>query len=212
MDVQRSIGNAAECIIAEDLPRTNVPGFAAEKNIGDELKIVFLSRICPKKNLLKAIESLEQVCGKVQFTVCGPKEDITYWEVCKSKLETLPENIRWSYDGDIPSEAVQEKLGQNDVFLFPTLGENFGHVIFEALSVGCIPVISDQTPWDIIAERNAGYVLPLSDKMTVFTEAIDRLIEMEVHLRMQMAARAVQIAQEKVEQSKKETGYRSVFG
>ena len=28
--------------------------------------------------------------------------------------------------------------------------KNYGHVIFEALAGGCIPIISDQTPWNDI--------------------------------------------------------------
>jgi hypothetical protein len=38
-------------------------------------------------------------------------------------------------------------LAEYDLFLFPTLGENYGHVISEALASGCPVVISDQTPW-----------------------------------------------------------------
>lgn len=211
-DVQKNIGSKAECIIAEDMPRTTVPGIASEKTAGKGIKIAFLSRICPNKNLLGAIRALEQVRREVEFTIYGPGEDVTYWDTCKSGLEKLPGHIRWNYGGDVPAEAVQEKLRQHDVFLFPTKGENYGHVIFEAMSVGCIPVISDQTPWGIIAEQKAGYVLPLSDEMTAFADAIDQLIEMEVHQRMRMSERAVQIAKEKVEQSREETGYRIIFG
>jgi hypothetical protein len=34
-------------------------------------------------------------------------------------------------------------------FILPTLNENFGHVIIELLSIGCIPVVSkNTTPFD----------------------------------------------------------------
>lgn len=211
-DVRRNIGHMADCIIAEDLPRTNVPGLLKRKRQDSIVKVVFLSRICSQKNLLGAIKSLEQVRCQVEFTIYGPEEDVAYWNSCKARLEKLPENIRWRYEGDIPSELVQEKLQQHDVFLFPTKGENYGHVIFEALSVGCIPIISDQTPWGVIAEKNAGYVLPLSDEMTDFAEVIEQVNENEPEIWMQMADNAIQIAKEKVEQSKKETGYRNIFG
>lgn len=211
-DVKKNIGNAADCIIAEDLPRTNVPGISEREENENILKIAFLSRISPQKNLLGTIKCLEQVRSVVEFTIYGPAEDEAYWKVCKAKLEKLPDNIRWRYEGDVPSEAVQEKLQRHEVFLFPTKGENYGHVIFEALSVGCIPVISDQTPWSVIAEKNAGCVLPLSDEMTGFAQVIDRLSEMGIEPRRQIAQRAVQIAWEKVDQSKKETGYRIIFG
>ena len=212
VDVKKNVNKNAECIIAEDLPRTRVPGLGAKKVCGNVLKIAFLSRISPQKNLLGAIKSLKNLGVEVEFTIYGPEEDKDYWRKCSQELEHLPPNIHWSYEGDVPSEMVQEKLGNHDVLLFPTLGENYGHVIFEALSVGCIPVISDQTPWRTVADRQAGYVLPLTDDMATFTNALNELYKMDAECRHQMALRAVQIAEDKVAQSREETGYRIIFG
>ena len=210
-DVQKNIGWAAECVIAEDLPRTNIPGIAAGRNAGDALKVVFLSRICPQKNLLGAIQCLQQVHSQVEFTIYGPLEDVTYWETCKEQLDKLPGNVRWHYDGVVSAEEVQKKLQQHDVFLFPTKGENYGHVIFEALSVGCIPIISDQTMWGMIAERNAGYIIPLSDEMTAFAKTIDDMAAIEPQRMSKMSQNAVALAQEKVNNAVATTGYRYVF-
>lgn len=180
--------------------------------VDKDLDIVFLSRISPKKNLIGAIKCFGKIKWDVHFTICGPIEDIEYWNRCLEELEHLPANVRWSYEGDVPSEAVQEKLQQYEIFLFPTKGENYGHVIFEALSVGCIPIISDQTPWHVIAERNAGYVLPLTKDMEGFASALDHLYRMQLAERIEMSERAVEIAKEKVRLSHKETGYKIIFG
>ena len=211
-DIRNIIGNKAECIIAEDMPRTDVPGIAAEKKYNGTLKIAFPSRISPKKNLLGAIKSLAEIKKEIFFTIYGPKEDKDYWTVCEKELKKLPDNIHWNYAGDLPSQSVQEALQCNDVFLFPTFGENYGHVIFEALSVGCIPVISDQTPWGIIATEKAGYVLNLTEDMKAFTDKVNELCEMSARQRRTMAENAVRLAEEKVKKSKKETGYRNIFG
>ena len=93
-------------------------------------------------------------------------------------MSTLPKNIQWIYQGDVASEEVQLKLSEHDVFLFPTLGENYGDVIFEALSVGCIPIISDQTPWEEIKSRDAGFIFPLNQQQD-FSEAVDNLAKDE---------------------------------
>ena len=50
------------------------------------------------------------------------------------------------------------------LFILPTLGENYGHAIIEALSVGRPVLISDQTPWKNLSNFNAGWELPLNDK------------------------------------------------
>lgn len=178
----------------------------------DYLDIVFLSRISPKKNLIGAIKCLRNLEVNAKFTIYGPKEDKEYWDRCQNELDNLPSNIIWSYEGDVLSEKVQEKLQQHDIFLFPTKGENYGHVIFEALSVGCIPIISDQTPWRIIAEKKAGYVFPLTEKMTEFTRALEYMSRMAEVKKIEMSERSVKIAIEKISQAKRETGYRRIFG
>lgn len=206
-DIKSVIGNI-QYVVAEDLPRSNIPGIGKKNK---QYSVAFLSRISPKKNLLGAIQIMQKVRSEVFFTIYGPDEDIEYWKACKRELKKLPSNVQWCYEGDVPSEDVQKKLSQHDVFLFPTLGENYGHVIFEALSVGCIPVISDQTPWQIIAEKQAGFVLGL-DNLTCFADRIDELANMSREKRMNMQQRCVQIAIDKVESNKRETGYRTIFG
>lgn len=212
-DVKREVGDKAECMIAEDIPRLNVPGRRSERRGYSEwLDIVFLSRISPKKNLIGAIECLKNLRVNAQFTIYGPKEDVEYWDRCLKELKKLPPNICWSYEGDVLSEEVQQKLCEHDIFLFPTKGENYGHVIFEALSVGCIPIISDQTPWNVIAERKAGYVLPLTEDMREFTCVLENIIKKTEKAKIEMSEHAVKIAEEKAEQARKNTGYRMIFG
>ena len=211
-DVKRNIGKDAECMIAEDLPRSNVPG-RRQREYREYLDVVFLSRISPMKNLSGAIKCLKNLQANVRFTIYGPKEDGVYWSSCLKELDNLPSNICWSYKGDVLSEEVQEKLQQHEIFLFPTKGENYGHVIFEALSVGCIPVISDQTPWSrLISERKAGYILQLTEDMKEFTQVLERFSKMTKEEKKEISEHAIKIAVEKVEQSKKDTGYRKIFG
>jgi glycosyltransferase involved in cell wall biosynthesis len=64
--------------------------------------------------------------------------------------------------GSIESKEVVTMLGKYHVFLFPTLGENFGHVILEAMTAGCAILISDATPWRGLQEKGYGWELPLS--------------------------------------------------
>ncbi len=204
-DLKCVIGNKAKYIVAEDLPRSSVPGRTETQH--ELMRVAFLSRICPKKNLLRAIQELQNVKEKMHFTIYGPAEDQEYWRKCQEALKQMRDNVTWTYQGDVPTEQVQVVLAQNDVFFLPTLGENYGHVIFEALSVGCIPVISDQTPWQRIMDQGAGYVLPLDG---CFAEVLDSLAR-NTH-RDEIASKAVQIALETVEKNKQSTGYRTIFG
>ena len=77
-------------------------------------------------------------------------------------------NYRKIQYGNIKAWQIQKKVietfSKYDVFLFPTKGENYGHVIFEALAGGCIPIISDQTPWNDIEQAGCGKVISLSNQ------------------------------------------------
>lgn len=67
---------------------------------------------------------------------------------------------------------VPDKLAEYDLFFLPTLGENFGHVIAEALSSGLPVLISDTTPWRDLAEKSLGWDIPLNE-VDRFAECIE---------------------------------------
>ena len=62
--------------------------------------------------------------------------------------------------------------------LFPTFGENFGHVIFEALAAGCPILLSDQTPWRGLKEKGCGWDFPLSDH-GAFRRCLQQCVDMD---------------------------------
>jgi len=133
------------------------------KNKG-ELKVVFISRIHPTKNLKKAIEFLKNIEGKIEFNIYGPLEDKKYWAECLEIINSLPSNIKVEYRYIVPHDKVIEIFKEHHIFLFPTLGENFGHVIVEALIGGCPVIISDQTPWRNLERVHAGWDISLKDE------------------------------------------------
>ncbi len=128
-----------------------------------QLRAVFVSRISRMKNLSGALRMLAGVSGDVSFDMYGPAEDSEYWEECRSVMAALPDNLRVRYCGQIAHEKVAQVLAEHDLFLFPTLGENYGHVICEALSSGCPVLISDQTPWRNLEAEGVGWDIPLGE-------------------------------------------------
>ncbi len=208
IDVKRMVNKKANCMIAEDLPR-RVPELVEENYSGD-IRIIFLSRISEKKNLLYAIEILKEVTSNIIFDIYGPIEEIGYWEKCQKKLNELPYNIKWSYKGMADSKKIIEVFSQYDVFFFPTRGENFGHVIFEALAGGCIPIISDQTPWNDLEEKKCGRVIPLSNPEE-FRKTIDEIAKIPREELRFLQYKANDYAKEKYTMSVKYTGYRKIF-
>jgi glycosyltransferase involved in cell wall biosynthesis len=64
------------------------------------------------------------------------------------------------------------------LLLLPTHGENFGHSIIEALSVGCPVLISDRTPWKDLEKAGVGADLPL-DQPERFTRFMQKMMELD---------------------------------
>lgn len=102
---------------------------------------------------LGAIDALKKIKSQVVFDIYGPAEDQNYWAQCQESAKLLPQNIRFQYCGALQPMQVPDKLAEYDLFFLPTLGENFGHVIAEALSSGLPVLISDTTPWRDLAEN-----------------------------------------------------------
>lgn len=147
----------------------------------NSLKLVFLSRIVQKKNLLFALECLREIEideGSIEFSIYGPVEDNDYWAKCEQIIDTMKNrNIKVFYRGELKQEKVLKELSKYHAFFFPTFGENYGHVIVESMLAGCIPVISDQTPWQNLSDLKIGWDVELDNKKG-FINAIHELLEM----------------------------------
>jgi glycosyltransferase involved in cell wall biosynthesis len=125
----------------------------------DELRLIFLSRISRKKNLDLVLRALEGVSSRVRLDVFGTIEDDEYWNVCRTLARRLPASITFSYCGEVEPQKVRGTFVCYDAFIFPTMGENFGHVISESLSASCPVICSDQTPWTSVLNGGGGGVL-----------------------------------------------------
>jgi glycosyltransferase involved in cell wall biosynthesis len=147
---------------ARTLVQINSPGDVPRKDIiasGQRARFTFISRISEKKNLQLGLEALQLVKSEVDFDIYGPLEDPDYWTTCQYLINELPDNVRANYRGMLRPDQVQETFAQYDGFIFPTLGENFGHVIAESLSAGCPVICSQQTPWTEVLNQGGGAAL-----------------------------------------------------
>lgn len=152
------------------------------------LKIVFLSRIEAKKNLLFALETLAKVTAPVALDIVGPVGDQAYWETCREAMTRLPDWVHARYLGPVDPGQVVATLAQYELFLFPTRAENNGYVIHEALLAGCSLLISDQTPWRQLAAAGVGADLPL--QVPQFAQAVDAFAALPAAERLAQRQRA----------------------
>lgn len=213
-DIQRHLRfvRTADIRIAMDLAPLEEPAVGAwsPRPDGEPLRVCFLSRISPMKNLDFALRALAAVRAPVVFTVHGPKEVPAYWAECERLIACLPPNVRVVYGGSVHPDAVKRTMAQHDLFFLPTRGENYGHVIHEALHAGLPVLISDQTPWGAVDERGAGWAFPL-DNVADFARTIDEVATWDRERLAATRARATDYAREKAVSAEVLQANRAVF-
>jgi glycosyltransferase involved in cell wall biosynthesis len=160
-DIRHLMGGEVMVRTAIDLVMTDINILPVPRTSGGQLQIVFVSRISPKKNLLGVLSMLLRVREQVRIDVYGPAEDEDYWAECQNAAAVLPVNVVFKYCGILEPLEVSPTLAKYDLFLFPTLGENYGHVIAEALCAGLPILISDTTPWRNLEQMKLGWDIPL---------------------------------------------------
>jgi glycosyltransferase involved in cell wall biosynthesis len=194
--------NGDSVMVVPDLtfPLKGVPTERRAKSPGI-LRLVFWSRVVPKKNLGFLISLLGNVEGSVSLTIIGPFESPRYEKNLRDQVERLPSDKHVEFKGPLTHSELVKIIPDHDFFVLPSLGENFGHVVTEALSASCPVIVSNQTNWNAIEERSAGYVLPL-ETAEVWINKMNELVLMDEERHAILRAGAKQFADEIFKSSK----------
>jgi len=195
-DIRREIGPSAHIVEAIDCtPRyDDWPGNAPrEAKVPGCARFCLVSRIAPVKNVEFALRLLHGTAGDIDFDLYGPIDDAEYWSRCEAVIATLPANVRVANRGSVPHAELGPILARYDLLLLPTLGENFGHTILEALAAGCPVLVSDRTPWRQLQSAGVGWDLPLEDA-AAFRRAIGEIVSMPESAHAEMRRRAREFA------------------
>lgn len=204
-------GENSNIKIAANLPQLNtITSFPIRKKEDTSVRIVNIARIAPEKNLLFALTILKNVKSNIIFDFYGPVYNQEYWNECKLVLDKLPQNVKAQYKGSIESDTVTEFLKSYHFMFMPTTGENFGHIILQAMSVACPVIISDQTPWKQLKEKKIGWDISL-DKFSDFVEVIDFTASMDQHNYDTMSKASFDYAQKYIKNPKNIEQNRALF-
>lgn len=173
------------------LDQTSLPleGSVAPQPHAGALRLVFVSRISPMKNLAEVLAGLRDVEQPVELDLYGPCEDLDYWARCEELIGGLPAHVSVQYRGSLEPDQVPATFAGYDAFVFPTLGENFGHVIAESLSAGCPVICPDTTPWTPVISGGGGLVLDSATAPAV-AAAVARLASLTPAARATMRQQA----------------------
>ena len=194
-EIANKINDFKEIIIVPNLPSRNTNGpIPIEKEKG-RLNICFIGRVHPIKNLDFLLALMKDIPkGNLELNIYGNEEDQVYLAKCKEIVKSFPGNIKVNFRGSMPFDQVFNTLARHHLLFLPTKGENFGHVIYEALTCGRPVLISDQTPWRNLAEKGIGWDLNLK-RSDLYIDALNTLIHMDQTTFNQMCGRSRNFAE-----------------
>lgn len=210
-EIQKVLGEKIKVKVAGNLPQNvNVEKAPNRIKSADLVRLINVARIAPEKNLLYALQVLKDVKSSVEFDFYGPIYNQEYWKECENVINKLPSNIKVSYKGSIEPERVLDIMRNYHFMFMPTRGENFGHIILQSLMIGCPVIISDQTPWKQLVEKNTGWDISL-ESPEEFAKTIDSCVLMNQTGYDQMSNSAFDFAQQYIHNPEISAQNRALF-
>lgn len=184
-DISKYFPTNKGIFIANNIPKMPYHSITLPVKKKGELKLVYLSLITEKKNLLLILELLKDLDINVTLDIYGPVKDIAYWKSCSLLINEMLDKV--AYKGDLLPNEVQETITKYHAFILLTKGENFGHAIYESLSVGRPIITSYFTPWLDLNANKCGVNVNIESNddclrgIRIFTQM--NQIEYEIHCR-----------------------------
>lgn len=178
----------------------------------NRLRLFYLSRIDRVKNLHFGLQVLSLVPAQytIEYDIFGNLENKAYWDQCQEIIARLPHHIKVTYKGELPFHRISETISGYEALLMPTLNENFGHSIVESLLAGCPVIISDQTPWNDVAQHGAGFAISLG-RPDKFAEAIIELARLDSEAFDNCSKMAITYISGKINPGKTAVEYKEMF-
>lgn len=150
--------NGVDSSIFSDGPRRQVAG--------EKLELMFVGGLVPRKACDLALRAAATLLHSdlARFTVIGDGPE-------RNNIERLTYDLgiekAVTFCGWLSHTEVLNRLRSADVFVFPSVRDFGGGVVFEALAVGAVPIVVDfGGPGDII-RPDVGYKIPLTSESDV---------------------------------------------
>jgi len=147
--------------IVDNLNDLSVKKLKSIKKNKKELNLFYFSNLTKKKNLLETIDIIKACRNKkIKLDIYGKIIDHSYFKKVLSEIDNC---LNINYKSYISENKEMEKIFLNyHLLIHNSLGENYGHILVEAMAHG-IPFISNDThPWVDIDIDLEGFISPLN--------------------------------------------------
>lgn len=185
----------------------NVPvAFEPRNTQNTRKRVLFVSRMHPKKGVLELVEAWGRLVVSRQssvvsgwecelvYTVSGELEK-EYEAKVKARVKELGLDDQFIFTGALNDDEKWKAYARADLFVLPTYSENFGIVVAEALWAG-VPVITTKgTPWSEIEEKKCGNWIDIG--VESLSGALESMTTISDEERMLMGVRGRKLVEER---------------
>jgi glycosyltransferase involved in cell wall biosynthesis len=143
-----------------------------------KLELVFIGALVPIKGCDLALRAAAPLLKRhaAHFTIVGDGPDRVRLEHLTRSLEV---EDAVTFRGTLPHGEAMKCMREGDVFLFPSIRDFGGGVVFEALAMGVVPIVIDYGgPGDIV-NQDVGYKVPLTNERDIVNQISTILHELE---------------------------------
>ena len=144
----------------------------------DTTVLLFLGRLHFVKNLpflFNVLEKLKTNHSSIHLMVAGPDQH-AYADTLKKQVVDQGLEKQVSFLGEVNGDEKSKWVAAADALCLPSLSENFGNVVLEALASGTAVFASNTTPWAELDGWQCGRCLPLEEPawVTAISDAISK--------------------------------------
>lgn len=145
------------CVIPNGVDLPAIEAYHRTSRRRDDRRVLFLSRIHPKKGLPLLIEAWSRLDPKGwTLNIAGTDDDGHLAEIRRMvTLLGLREQV--VFLGPLAGEQKRQAFLDADLFVLPTYSENFGIVVAEAMAHGLPVVTTKGAPWGVLQEAQCGW-------------------------------------------------------
>jgi len=162
IDIKMHFPNNRGVVVAPNIPKVPVANINYQDKEQGKIRLAYLSLINEHKNVLLLLQLIHASKKDIFLDIYGPVIDVKYWQQCKALINKMPGKVE--YKGEVQPVNVQHVLSQYHALILLTKGENFGHALYESLSVGRPVITSYFTPWNDLEQKKAGVNVDINDR------------------------------------------------
>ena len=155
-------------------------------------RLLFIGQIIERKGLLPFLKELKKWCElhpsrEVQFVIAGSGNELDHLRAFHS-----PGNLTLVFPGNIASNSLPKFYQEADIYVFPTLADEWGVVVNEALISG-LPILASsksQAVDELVQDNITGWIFDPAYPDEMYS-AIDRALSTSVEAMDEMRRKGI---------------------